>query len=104
MSQSKEEVVCGVHGPRPLAFACVHIAEGLLNGTTAGFVIAPEDPTEPYPLAWCDGCERRIGELGWRQWLDGASDFKMLCADCYLEARDLARAVGLYRRRLIRSG
>ena len=95
--QPKEEIICGIHGPRPLAFACGHIAQALLDGTTAGFVIAPEDPAEAYPLAWCDGCEERIGEIGWRQWLDGAADFKMLCAECYLEARDVARDAGLYR-------
>ena len=97
MSQPKEDVICGIHGQRQLTFACVHIAQGLLGGTTAGFVIAPEDGAEAYPLAWCDDYERRIGELGWRQWLDGASDFKMLCSDCYLEARNLAQAAGRYR-------
>ena len=95
--QDQGQIQCDAHGPQPISFACTHIAHGLLDGTSPGFVIAPEEPAEAYPLAWCAQCERLIGEAGWRRWLDELADFKMLCAACYLEARDLARDAGTFR-------
>ena len=95
--QGAEDIQCDAHGLQPMSFACIHIANGLLAGSTPGFVIAPEEPVEVYPLAWCAECENTIGKVGWRRWLDELADFKMLCAVCYLEARDLAGDAGLFR-------
>jgi len=92
-----EQIRCDAHGEQPMSFACTHIAHGLLNGTTPGFIIAPEEPAEAYPLAWCTDCENVVGNVGWRHWLDELADFKMLCGVCYLEARDLARDAGTFR-------
>ena len=92
-----EQVLCDAHGRQPTGLACTHIAHGLLDGTTPGFVIAPEEPAEAYPPAWCADCERTIGEVGWKHWLHELADFKMLCAVCYLEARDVARDAGAFR-------
>jgi hypothetical protein len=98
MSDAPPSVDCGVHGTQPIAFACTHIAHGLLDGTTAGFVIAPEGG-EPLPLAWCDACEDMVVGLG-GNWTEGASDraaFKLLCAACYGEAKGLAIAANRFR-------
>lgn len=96
MKAGGEDIDCDTHGRQPISFACTHIAHGLLAGTTPGFVIAPEDPAEGYPLAWCAECEVRIGAIGWQRWLDESADFNLLCAACYLEARDLAREAGSF--------
>jgi hypothetical protein len=92
-----DQVQCNAHGRQPISFACTHIAHGLLTGTTPGFVIAPEESAEAYPLAWCSDCEAKIGEVGWKPWVDEWAEFKLLCGVCYLEARDLARDAGSFR-------
>lgn len=93
-----ETVECGVHGRRPISFACTHIAHGLLDGSTPGFVIAPEDD-HPLPLAWCDACETMVDELGgnWSEEASLRADFKMLCAECYGEAKGIAIVAGRFR-------
>ena len=96
---SRDETVdCGVHGRQPISFVCTHIAHGLLDGTTPGFVIAPEDD-HLLPLGWCDECETMVQELG-GDWNDEARDraeFKLLCALCYVEAKGIAIAEGRFR-------
>ena len=84
-------VDCAIHGRQQLAVACTHIAHGLLDGTTPGFVIAPEG-SEPLPNAWCDECEAMVDSLG-GDWSEEASElagFKLLCAGCYAEAKGIA--------------
>lgn len=81
-----------------MAAACTHIAQGLLDGSTPGFVIAPEGE-EPLPNAWCDGCEIMVESMG-GDWSDAASeraDFKLLCAGCYGEAKGIAVSVNRFR-------
>ena len=93
-----ELVDCDSHGQRPITFVCTHIAHALVEGNPSSFLIAPEGP-DPYPLAWCDACDEMVVELGGR-WTPEASDcaeFKLLCASCYVEARELARIAGLFR-------
>ena len=87
-----EQIDCGTHGMQPLTFACIHICEGLISGTTPGFVCYPE-LGEAYPMSWCEGCETTTEALGdrWSEEASTRAQFKMLCARCYLEARDLAR-------------
>jgi hypothetical protein len=93
-----EQIDCGIHGLQPLAIACGHIAQGLLDGATPGFVCYPEGG-EAYPLAWCDACEVAVEAMGgdWNKEAASRADFKMLCASCYLEARDLASDGGRLR-------
>ena len=93
-----ELVDCDRHGQRPITFVCTHIAHALVEGSPCSFLIAPEG-TDSYPLAWCDACDEMVDELG-GNWTPEASDraeFKLLCASCYVEARDLARIAGLFR-------
>ena len=93
-----EEIIdCGVHGRQPIAFACAHIAHGLLDGTTPGFVIAPEGD-ESLPNAWCDQCDLMVESLGgdWGGEASERADFKILCAACYGEAKGIAVAANRF--------
>jgi hypothetical protein len=93
-----EAVESGLHGRQPISFVCMHIAHGLLDGSTPAFVIAPEDD-HPLPLAWCDGCEEMIDSLGgdWNAAGSSRADFRPLCASCYTEARGIAIVAGRFR-------
>ena len=92
-------VDCERHGHRRISFACTHIAQGLLDGTTPGFVIVAETG-ELLPLAWCDACEIMISEEG-GSWendeLRSRADFKLLCEDCYAEAKGMAISANRFR-------
>jgi hypothetical protein len=95
---SDETVDCGVHGRQAISFVCTHIAHGLLDGTTPGFVIAPEDD-HPLPLGWCDECEAMVQGLG-GDWTDEAAaraEFTLLCAQCYVEAKGVAISANRFR-------
>jgi hypothetical protein len=87
-----ETVNCGIHGPQPFSFVCTHIAHGLLGETSPGFIYTP-DPNEDYPVAWCEGCEMVFSAMS-DNWITEfekqQADYKLLCALCYQEARDLA--------------
>jgi hypothetical protein len=93
-----ETVDCGVHGRQAISFVCTHIAHGLRDGTTPGFVVAPEDD-HPLPLGWCDECEAMVQGLG-GDWSDEAAEraeFKLLCALGYVEAKGIAISAGRFR-------
>lgn len=91
---------CELHGERRrITFVCTHIAHGLLDGTSPGFVTVPE-PGEALPLAWCDACETFVithGDGTWTDDLRGEADFKLLCEDCYAEAKGLAITANRFR-------
>src|SRR5215208_6652573 len=94
MSGNDEPTIdCERHGQRRISFACTHIAHGLLDGTSPGFVIVAETG-DLLPLAWCDQCEVMISSDGNGSWDDDElrrrADFKSLCEDCYAEAKGLA--------------
>jgi hypothetical protein len=103
MDRDEPLVDCDVHGRQEMAIACTHIAHGLLDGTTPGFVIAPEGEVA-LPNAWCDECEAMVEDLG-GDWSEEASEragFKILCAGCYGEAKGIAISANRFRN--IRSG
>ena len=93
-------VDCELHGERKrISFVCTHIAHGLLEGTSPGFVVVPA-AGEALPLAWCQGCEAFVtskGEGTWTEELRGEADFKLLCEDCYAEAKGLAITANRFR-------
>lgn len=94
-----EKVIdCAIHGRQEIAFACTHIAHGLLDGTTPGFIIEPEGD-DPLPMAFCDACEAMADELGgiWSEEASNLADWKMLCAACYNEAKGLAVVANRFR-------
>ena len=100
MEADEPTVDCGVHGPgRRVSFACSHIAYGVLDGTSPGFVINPA-PGEQLPAAWCDACQSEallVGDDDWENWRAKA-DFKCVCEDCYAEARGLAIGANSFRK------
>lgn len=93
-------VDCELHGQgRRISFVCTHIAHGLLDATSPGFVVVP-DAGETLPLAWCDDCETFVttrGDGTWTEDLRGEADFKLLCEDCYAEAKGLAIVANRFR-------
>ncbi len=79
-----ETLVCGTHGKTPSTFLCRHVAGGI----ACGFHASSNDPTEPWPDAWCDRCEEVLDAAG--EWTDEAqkeADIKALCTHCYDESR-----------------
>ena len=98
MEPDEPLVDCGIHGRQRMAIACTQIAHGLLDGTTPGFVIAPE-ADEPLPNAWCDQCEVMVDSLGgdWGGQASDGADFKILCAACYGEAKGIAISANRFR-------
>ena len=98
MDPDEPLVDCSVHGRQRMAIACAHIAHGLMDGTTPGFIIAPEGG-EPLPNAWCDECEVMVESLGgdWGGEASERADFKILCAACYGEAKGVAIAANRFR-------
>jgi hypothetical protein len=91
---------CERHGRRRISFACGHIAQGLIDATSPGFVIVAETG-DLLPLAWCDQCEDMISTDGDGNWDDDElrrrADFKPLCEDCYAEAKGLAISAARFR-------
>jgi len=84
-----ETVDCPAHGRQAVSFVCTHIAHGLPEGSTPGFVVAPEDD-HPLPLGWCDECEVMVQELG-GDWIDEATEraeFKLLCVHVMSKPRE----------------
>ena len=98
MERDEPLVDCGIHGRQRMTIACTHIAHGLLDGTTPGFVIAPEGD-EPLPNAWCDECEIMVDCLGgdWSEEASERAEFKILCAACYGEAKGIAISANRFR-------
>jgi hypothetical protein len=89
--QTKRTVHCERHGDNREAFMCKHL---LLN-SGSGFVADPPEPENPYPDAWCSGCEQTRIESGGEFSDDYArSVIKLVCGDCYSEikARHMADA------------
>ncbi len=98
MDEGEPTLHCGLHGPgRRISFVCTHIAHGLLDGTSPGFVVDPEEG-ETLPIGWCDSCDpaARTRSGDWETF-KAAADFKMLCEDCYAEARGLAIDTNCFR-------
>lgn len=93
-------VDCELHGEgRRISFVCTHIAHGLRDGTSPGFVVVP-DVGESLPLAWCDSCETYVttqGDGTWSEELRGEAGFRLLCEDCYGEAKGLAITANRFR-------
>lgn len=80
---------CATHGPQPETFVCQHIAEGLLQRERVGFFWTQQDPTNPFPDAWCSACEERV-RLTDGEWVGEAGEHlkpKIMCGECYEVAK-----------------
>lgn len=87
----EREVECSAHGPQPATFVCQHIAATLLTKVPVGFHWS-RDSEQRYPDACCNACGDRFDAAG-GEWVGEAEaqlGAKLLCAQCYLQARRLA--------------
>jgi len=89
MSESSR-VKCGLHGETPATFACRHLSEGV----ACGYHADTEDPSQPWPDAWCDLCDAALQAQGgeWTATAEDAADIQVLCTHCYDAARARNRA------------
>ncbi len=79
MSDGTTRIDCPRHGPALATFVCQHLLEE--NGQ--GFVCF-DDPENPYPDAWCEGCEAvRQQAGGWDEESEKAAGISLVCRHCY---------------------
>jgi len=86
---SKETILCNVHGPQQPTLVCQHIVSGLVAKERVGFWWTREDPDNPRPDAWCTACKERLN-LNGGEWTGEVLELakpQNLCGVCY----DLAR-------------
>ncbi|MGZ3416508.1 MAG: DUF6882 domain-containing protein [Polyangiales bacterium] len=81
MSDPTVSLDCGEHGKSIAAFMCTHLA----NGIACGYHASDDDPSDRWPDAWCDFCERNRtrDEKTWEE----AADIQLLCTGCHERAR-----------------
>ena len=78
-------VRCGQHGKNAEAIVCKH----LLFGKYLGFFCDLDDPRNPYPDAWCNGCELiRLEHNGWTDATEDLMELALICGGCYEEIRE----------------
>jgi hypothetical protein len=77
-----------------MGFACIHVARAIDTGESAGFFWC-DDPEMDRPWAWCASCEARFVETSsdWKE-LGRVADFKLLCAECWDEAKRVLFGAG----------
>ena len=76
-------VHCQQHGDNREAFMCEH----LLRGRGLGFCWDIEDTSNPYPDAWCPGCEQMRGPTGDFDSDYARATFRLVCGACYEEIK-----------------
>jgi hypothetical protein len=77
---------------RPAAFVCRHVLDSLRTGSRVG-CHTPSD-SEGDDQGWCDACERvRAREGEWNDRSEANADIRLICLDCFQEARALNREV-----------
>jgi hypothetical protein len=59
----------------------------LLQRTGLGFFSDTDDPSNPYPDAWCPSCERLRGESGEFDSDYARATFKLVYGACYQEIK-----------------
>lgn len=85
-----EKVLCGQHGSKDMSFACIHIAMAIDKKEKVGFFYSEAEEDLPQ-IAWCGSCEQWLLDNGeeWNDAFETLADFKILCADCYDEAKEI---------------
>jgi hypothetical protein len=84
-----EKVLCEQHGSKDMSFTCIHIAMAIDQKEKVGFFYSEAEEDLPQ-IAWCDSCEQYLLDNG-EEWTDNfqaLADFKMLCSDCFEEAKN----------------
>ncbi|WP_125722216.1 hypothetical protein [Flavobacterium ustbae] len=84
-----EEIICDIHGSKEMSFSCIHIATAINTKTQVGFFYSEAEEDLPQ-IAWCSSCEQYLLDNGeeWTEAFQRLADFKMLCADCFDEAKN----------------
>ncbi|WP_400260989.1 hypothetical protein ACFX5U_13015 [Sphingobacterium sp. SG20118] len=88
-----KKTVCSIHGEQEVGLLCTHLAHSLLNQSQVGFH-EYNDGDLGRPDAWCNECEGKLARITndteQEQWFL-ACDYKILCAGCWDEAKEIAR-------------
>ena len=88
----RDLVSCGTHGPRPAAFVCRHVLESLRTRSRGGF--HTPNYADDDDQGWCDACERvRAREGEWNDRSEAYADIRLICIDCFQQARAFNRRV-----------
>ena len=85
-----EKVVCEMHGTKNMSFSCIHIAMAIDQKEKVGFFYSEAEEDLPQ-IAWCGACEQWLLDNGeeWNDAFEAKADFKILCADCFDEAKPI---------------
>ena len=79
---------CERHGEREVTLVCQHIAHAVDSGKEVGFYWSREDDNT-FPDAWCKSCNLKLLENGgWDKNLFKKASFKIICSECYKEAKE----------------
>ena len=84
-----EKVLCETHGSKDMSFSCIHIAMAIDKKEKVGFFYSEAEEDLPQ-IAWCAKCEQYLLDNGeeWTDTFQTLADFKMLCSDCFEEAKN----------------
>jgi hypothetical protein len=84
-----EKVLCETHGSKDMSFSCIHIAMAIDKKEKVGFFYSEAEEDLPQ-IAWCAECEQYLLDNGekWTDTFQTLADFKMLCSDCFEEAKN----------------
>ncbi len=85
-----EKVICELHGSKDMSFACIHLAMAINQKEKVGFFYSEAEEDLPQ-IAWCGSCEQWLLDNGeeWNEAFETLADFKILCSDCYDEAKEI---------------
>ncbi|PWB24206.1 hypothetical protein [Flavobacterium sp. HTF] len=84
-----EKIICDIHGSKEMSFSCIHIAMAIDQKEKVGFFYSEAEEDLPQ-IAWCGECEQYLLDNGeeWNDAFQNLADFKMLCSDCFEEAKN----------------
>ncbi|CAC9972686.1 hypothetical protein [Flavobacterium panici] len=84
-----EKVLCDIHGSKEMSFTCIHIAMAIDSKEKLGFFYSEAEEDLPQ-IAWCKECEQYLldNDEEWTEVFQTKADFKMLCIDCFDEAKN----------------
>lgn len=84
-----EKVLCETHGTKNMSFTCIHIAMAIDKKEKVGFYYSEAEEDLPQ-IAWCRQCEEWLMDNGeeWTAIFQAKADFKVLCSDCFDEAKN----------------
>ena len=91
-----EKVLCDIHGSKEMSHACIHIAMAIDLKEKVGFYYSEAEEDLPQ-IAWCGACEQWLLDNGeeWTDVFQAKADFKMLCSDCFDEAKNKEQEIHL---------